>query len=221
MLSEDEGTYLAQELEENFGVKYIKTESPIGLRGTTSFIRKVAEIFGKEAEAEKLIAENEAEIQKVVTEHVLSGKKVFLDANMSDLPRLANLIGRLGGVVAGFSVKTIDLNNRSFLQRLDSITPLAPVIVGSGQYFEKANALSKIQPDYYISQNGNVGFAADLNIIPVSLQNIVLFGYEGLFQIVNAIKNASIFNKQNSGSGLYLESWLKKSGGWYVKQETK
>ena len=73
----------------------------------------------------------------------------------------------------------------------------------------------------YISQNGNVGFAADLNIIPVSLQNIVLFGYEGLFQIVNAIKNASIFNKQNAVTGLYLESWLKKSGGWYVKQETK
>lgn len=221
VLSEDEGTYLAQELEENFGVKYIKTESPIGLRGTTSFLRKVAEVFGKETEAEKIISENEAEIQKIVTEHVLSGKKVFLDANMSDLPRLANLIGRLGGVIAGFSVKTIDLNNRSFLQRLDSIPPLAPVIVGSGQYFEKANALSKIQPDYYISQNGNVGFAADLNIIPVSLQNIVLFGYEGLFQIVNAIKNASIFNKQNAVTGLYLESWLKKSGGWYVKQETK
>ncbi len=231
VLSEDEGTYFAQELEENFGVQFIKTESPIGLRGTTSFLRRVAEIFGKEAEAEKIISENEAEIQKLVTDQVLSGKKVFLDGNLSDLPRLATLTGRLGGEVAGLSVKSIDLYNRSFLQRLDSISPLVPVIVGSGQYFEKANALSKIHPDYYISQNGNVGFAADLGILPVSLQNLVLFGYEGLFQIVNAIKNAEIFTSPvtapdsesdtETSKNLYLSSWLKKSGSWYVKQETK
>ena len=219
VLSEDEGSFLAQELEENFGVKYIKTESPIGLRGTTSFLRRVAEVFGKENEAEKLIIENEKKIQKVVTEQVLSGKKVFLDASLSDLPRLATLTSRLGAEIAGFSVKTVDLNNRSFFKRIDSISPLVPVIVGSGQYFEKANALAKIKPDYYISQSGNVSFAADVGVIPVSLQNLVFFGYEGVFEIVKAIINAGIFS--NSQSSLYLTNWLRKSGGWYVKQETK
>ena len=164
-------------------------------------------------------AKNEKKIQKVVTEQVLSGKKVFLDASLSDLPRLATLIGRLGAEIAGFSVKTVDLNNRSFFKRIDSISPLVPVIVGSGQYFEKANVLAKIKPDYYISQSGNVSFAADLGVIPVSLQNLVLFGYEGVFEIVKAIINAGIFS--NSLSSLYLNNWLRKSGGWYVKQETK
>ena len=219
VLSADEGAYLAEELRDSFGVPYIKTDAPIGLQGTNSFLRNIAKVFGKEEEAEKIIQEKEKDFQKALSDQILSEKKIYFDGKLSDTPRFFTLFTRLGGEITGFSVQTLDLENRSVLQRLDAVPSLTPVIVGSGQYFEKANALSKLKPDYYISQTGSVSFAADQGVIPVSLKNSQIYGYSGINEIIKAIKSASIFTATTTS--LYKEGWLKKSGSWYVKQETK
>ncbi|MBR1402782.1 MAG: nitrogenase component 1 [Treponema sp.] len=219
VLSQDEGGYLAEELRDGFDVAYIKTDAPIGLQGTNAFLRNIAKVFGKEAEAEKIIQEKEAGFQKAISEQILAGKKIYFDGKLSDVTRFFTLFNRLGGEIAGFSVQTIDLENRAFLQRLDSIPSLTPVIVGNGQYFEKANAIAKLTPDYYISQNGAVSFAAEVGAIPVSLKTVQIFGYSGITHIIDALKTAAVFGKNRAS--LYKDAWLKKSGSWYVKQETK
>ena len=219
VLSSDEGAYLAQELKDGFGVNFIKTDAPIGLQGTNAFLRNIAKAFGKEEKCEKIIREKEPLFQKAISEQVLAGKKVYFDGKLSDTPRFSTLFTRLGAEIAGFSVQTVDTENRTVLSRLDSVSPLVPVIVGNGQYFEKANALAKIQADYYVSQNGSVSFAADVGAIPVSLARIPIYGYEGITRIIDAVKNASVFPVRSPS--LYKDAWLKKSGSWYVKQETK
>ena len=221
VLNDEEGAFLAQELEEAYGVKYLKTDTPIGLRGTDEFLKKIGSEFGKEAEVEKLIEEKNRDLQKAVSQKNLSGKKVFLDGHLADLLRLIDIVELFGGEISGLSITTIDINNRKLLQRLHEVSPITPIIIGEGQYFEKANLLSKILPDYYISQKDNVSFAAEVNkaIVPVSLAEITSFGYEGLSEITEILKQAAPFKWSNAT--VYKDSWLKKSGNWYVKQETK
>jgi len=221
VLNDEKGSYLAQELEDAYGVKYIKSDTPIGLLGTNEFLKNIASEFGKEEQVEKLISDNERDIQKAISQKILSGKKVFVDGYLADVLRFGNVIELLGGDVSGLSVTTVDLNNRKLLNKFHELSPLTQIIVGEGQYFEKANALSKIVPDFYLSQNGNVSFAAELNtdIQPISLTEITSFGYEGLFEIIDAFKHSRVFKW--SKNSVYKDSWLKKSGNWYVKQETK
>ena len=221
MLNDEEGFYLAQELEDAYGVKFIKTEAAIGLRGTNEFLKKIGTEFGKDSEVEKLIEDNDKEIQKSISQKILSGKKIVLDGHLADLLRLIDVIELFNGEIAGLFFTTIDTNDRKLLQRFHEVSPITPIIIGEGQYFEKANLLSKVIPDFYISQKDNVSFAAEVNssIVPVSLAEIPTFGYEGLSAITDAINQASVFRWTDNT--VYKDSWLKKSGNWYVKQETK
>ena len=221
VLNDEEGFYLAQELEDAYGVKFIKTEAAIGLRGTNEFLKKIGTEFGKDSEVEKLIEDNDKEIQKSISQKILSGKKIVLDGHLADLLRLIDVIELFNGEIAGLFFTTIDTNDRKLLQRFHEVSPITPIIIGEGQYFEKANLLSKVIPDFYISQKDNVSFAAEVNssIVPVSLAEIPTFGYEGLSAITDAINQASVFRWTDNT--VYKDSWLKKSGNWYVKQETK
>lgn len=219
-LNAGEGGYFAQQLEEVFGVPYIKTKAPVGTRATRHFLNKIGKQLGVEEKTSAYVRENEAKLEDLFTRAHLSDKTVFIDGSMEDVVGIAELTEKLGGRIAGLSVTDVDLDNRRDLDKLSGINPSTTFIVGNGELFEKANILYKKQIDYYIGGKYGASFAREQGAVPVSLDHIPYFGYSGIRELINSIRTASDYKAART-RGLYSESWLKKSSNWYVKQEVK
>jgi len=221
VLNPDEGEYFAKELEEVFNVPYISSEAPIGFRGTKNFILKLATFLNIEDKAIKYIDEVEANLVEIIPKDLLLDKKIFVDASLSKIPAYTRLFKNLGGINVGFASPFVDLDNRKQLLKLDYLSKGVTVVIGNGQYFEKANAISKTQADLYISEYEGSDFAADEGAIVVSLRSIATYGFEGLKELHGLIKKSlRIGNRiSNPSNSLYKTSWKSKKGSWYVKQE--
>jgi nitrogenase molybdenum-iron protein alpha chain len=225
-LNSDQGGYFAQELEEVFGVPYIKTSVPIGLRGTRHWITKLAKELGIEEKAKKYVEQQEEAVEKLVHIKPLEGKNVFLNIDLASAIHFTYLIERLGGNVNGISVPYVDLENRENLKKLHSLSKVTTWIVANGQPFEKANVLSKKPADFYISLDEQTAFAASQSAVPVSLKQTGILGYEGLKNFVKQLERGnnllgSYPLRQEEKTPFYKASWLRKSSNWYVKQEVK
>lgn len=219
VLNSDEGAYFAQELEEAFHVPYIMTGAPVGLRGTRKFIIKLGKFLGIEEKAREYIERKEMEVGKEIKKSPLLGKKVFLDTKLSLAVGFVELIEKIGGTVEGLAIPYVDLQNREFLEKLESLKDATSVVIANGQPYEKANVISKKEIDYYIG-NEAVSFAAEQGSIPVSLAHKPLLGYNGIREFVRLIICSSIYKGQAQNS-IYKPTWLKKSSNWYVKKEVK
>lgn len=227
VLNNGEGDYLAEELEENFGVNYIRTEAPIGVRGTRHFIRRIAKALDIEDKARIYIDSQEKLLDNIITKEPLTGKNVFLDINLAYSVSFAEFIDKLGGKVSGLAVPDVDLHNRDYAQKLTQYAAKAtPIVVSNGQPFEKANVLYKKNADYYVSLYESPVFSAELGCIPVSLSETAILGYDGVRAFIRQLRLSSASKSiqetvENKVSDFYKRSWLKKSSNWYVKQEVK
>lgn len=215
VLNTDEGLYFAQELETSFSVPFIRTASPIGDHSTESFVLAVARALGLEEKANEILQKERAAFEKRTVEKPLSGKTVFLEAFAGHLTEYSQIVTSLGGTVEAVALPSVDTENRAVIQRLAKQHPLLPIIVGNGQQFEKANELSKKHFDYYVSENGQVAFASEYGTIPISLKGLKHYGYSGAAEIASAFTNAVSYQFEQ----VYTQSWLKRSGSWFVKQE--
>ena len=219
VLNPEEGEYLAKELEEVYGVPYIESEAPIGFRGTKKFLLKLAAFLNIEDEVIAYIDKAEAELTNSVIKDVLQDKKIFVDASLSRVPAYARLFTNLGGEVVGFSSSFVDLNNRKQLKRLDFLPKTTIAIIGNGQQFEKANELAKNEIDVFFSENAGSSFATDEGAVVISTKNKVTYGFKGVEVIANSIKKVVGFQNKYRLNSSYKDSWKKRSGNWYVKQE--
>ena len=180
VLNPEEGEYLAKELEEVFDVPYIASEAPIGFRGTKNFLLKLAAFLGIEEKAIEYVDEVEAELTKTLSKDALDGKNIFVDASFSKIPAITRFLKYLGGTVVGIGSPFIDLENKKQLSKLDFLSKGTTVVIGNGQYFEKANALTKTEADIYISEFEGSSFAADEGVAVVATKNIATFGFKGV-----------------------------------------
>lgn len=219
VLNPEEGEYLAKELEEVFGVPYIETDVPVGFRGTKNFLLKLAAFLNIEDEAIGYIDKAEAELSQVVIKDVLKDKKIFVDVALSKVPAYARLFTNLGGEVVGFSSSFVDLDNRKQLKKLDFLPKTTIAIIGNGQQFEKANELAKNSIDIYFSEKSGSSFATDEGAVVISTKNKVTYGFKGVEVIANTIKKVEEFQGKYRLKSSYKESFKKRSGNWYVKQE--
>ena len=219
VLNPEEGEYLAKELEEVFGVPYIETDVPVGFRGTKNFLLKLAAFLNIEDEVIEYIDKAEAELSQVVIKDVLKDKKIFVDVALSKVSAYARLFTNLGGEVVGFSSSFVDLDNRKQLKKLDFLPKTTIAIIGNGQQFEKANELAKNSIDIYFSEKSGSSFATDEGAVVISTKNKVTYGFKGVEVIVNTIKKVEEFQEKYRLKSSYKESFKKRSGNWYVKQE--
>lgn len=219
VLNPEEGDYLAKELEGVFKVPYIESEAPIGFRGTKNFLLKLGTFLKIEDEVIAFIDEAEAKISEQFVSNILEDKRVFVDASLSKVYGYGRLLTNLGGKVVGFSSPFVDLENRKQLKRLDFLQKSAIAIIGNGQQFEKANELSKNEIDIYFSENIGNSFVTDEGAVVVSTKNRVTYGFEGVDVIISSIRRALRLIGNNNGVSSYKDSFKRRSGNWYVKQE--
>ncbi|MFW2486951.1 nitrogenase component 1 [Clostridium chromiireducens] len=222
-LNHDEGFFLGRGLEESYNVPYIKTNVPIGSKNTAEWLQLVAEVFNVQDKAEKIIERENLKKRKLIDKSPLSGLKIYIDLKTSKATSLVSLIKNLGGEVIGITIDEVDKVNKN---KLEELKYDLPVHVGSGQLFEIANILNKLKPDIYIGEAKKTAWVSKLGIIPISIGNVALYGFDGgkkLVDLINkSIKNRELIDSVTANSDLqYKDAWLKKSTNWYIKQEVK
>lgn len=219
VLNPDEGDYLARELEEVYGVPYIESVVPIGFRGTKNFLQKLGSFLNIDEQVVAYIDVAEEKISEQFVSNILENKRVFVDASLSKVYGYGRLLTNLGGQVVGFSSPYVDLENRKQLKRFDFLNKNAIAIIGNGQQFEKANELEKNNIDIYFSENVGNSFVTDEGAIVVSTRNRVTYGFEGVDVIIASVRRALRLQGKNGNNSSYKESFKRRSGNWYVKQE--
>lgn len=222
-INDDEADILLTGLNEKAQVLPIRSGIPIGVEGTSRWLKELGRSVGIQDKVAELISKEEIKLEKYGGSQFLSGKKVFIELQTSVAIELAKFIGELGGEVTGIAVSHIDDLNKENLKALpDELT----VKVGDGQPFETANMLIKNKPDFYIGGSGNVSWVSKLGILPISVEKKILYGYEGALELIESFKKAekrrrfTDYLAENTELP-YSEAWLKKNANWYIKQEER
>ena len=222
-VNDDEADVLISGIFEKSQVPSISSKVPIGISGTSSWLNELGKSLGIQDKVTEFIDKEEKRLEKYVSKLPLIGKKVFIDLSTSVAIELASFIEELGGEVSGISIGHIDNLN---LDKLKALSKEVFVQIGDGQPFELANILLKNKPDYYIGDFDHVGLISKIGILPISVTNKILYGYEGAIELIKSIqkleKGKGFVNYLSKNTKIpYKETWLKKSANWYIKQEVK
>ncbi len=222
-VADDEADVLIHGLNEKFGIPVIKSPVPIGIRGTGEWLLELGKAAGIQEKVIKLIAAEEEKVKKYISKKPLARKKVFIALDAGAAAGLVEFIEELGGEVTGIAFSHIDRLNQD---KLKTLPKEVFIKVGDGQPFELANLLVKNKPDFYIGGVEHTGLAASLGILPISVANKILYGYEGAIQLIQAIlklekRRGFVDYLAENTKHPYKESWLKRSANWYIKQEVK
>lgn len=222
-INSDEADVFLKGLKEKSGVPYIKSLAPIGTNATAQWLTELGKLLFIEDKVVALIREEEKRVEKYICHHPFNGLKVYVDLRTLQAVSIAGLIGELDGELIGVTVSHIDELNKSKLKEFEKDVVIG---VGDGQFFEIANILSKNPADYYISDGGKLSWLSSFPTLPISVENKILYGYEGIIEFTKAIQRAkrgrhfSDYLTENTKTQ-YKESWLGKSTNWYIKQEVK
>ncbi len=221
--------YFLKHLQEKYGVPYILKHMPIGIQNTGDWLREVAAFFHLEEEAEKLIRQEEADLQTALREFkpVFAGKKVFISAG--EIRAFANgyLLTELGFEICGIRSFHHDQFAELEYQKLASICPGDfPVNIANAQPFEEANLLKKLKPDLFLGHwNGNAT-ASKLGIATHVIYNTGFnyIGYKGAYELARRLyrqlNNPSLNRNLSEHLTLpYSQNWYQRNPFHYIKSQ--
>ncbi|MDR2753428.1 MAG: nitrogen fixation protein NifE [Oscillospiraceae bacterium] len=200
-------------LERAYGIPYSHTIMPIGSRNTDRWLRGVAKIMGKEAEAEAYIAKERAAVAPLVAnlKERLTGKTVFITGGTGRTFAAGALVDDFGMRLLGMQTPTYDKYVQEDVEKLNAIHGNFVLDVANMMPFEQVNLLKKLQPDVFI---GVPVWAARLGLPTTHVLDIKrpTLGYRNLVylgqKIAAQIENPG-YNKRIAAyaSLPYKESW--------------
>lgn len=209
-------------LEEDYGIPYSHTVMPIGIRNTDKWFRGIAKILGKEAEVEKIIAEEHKRIEPLVAKirSRLEGKRVFICGGTGRSFAAAALIDDFGMRLVGLETPTYDEDAQIDVEYLNTIHKDFIIDVANMQPFEQVNLVKKLKPDAFI---GVPDWAAKLGIPTTHVLDgkRPTMGYDGLLYLGNKIADQLSnpgFNKKLAAHVKlpYRDSWYEENPFKYI-----
>jgi nitrogenase molybdenum-iron protein alpha chain len=202
-----------KELRDRYGIPFSHTIMPIGTRNTDRWLRGVAAVMGKEAEAETYIREEKAKIAPLVEDlrRRLEGKTVFICGGTGRSFAGAALVDDFGMKLVGMETPIYDADAQVDTEQLTEIYGDYTLGVGNMMPFEQVNLLSKLQPDVFIGVPiwaARLGFPTthvlDIKRPTMGYRNLVYLGNKIACQIENPGLNKQI---ARYASLPYKESW--------------
>lgn len=194
------GTYIGNGLEEKYGVPYIRTINPMGVKGFETWFREIGKVIGKSEEVEKYIQEQrEIYIPKIEeAAKDLKGLRAVIGMGPGYTYEISRVLEELGMEVVWalawhYDYKYDDGNVPPALKYLLKTSPNnIPLSVADQQNFEVLNILNTYKPDVYFSRHpGTTVWAIKQGISAVYVADeYMCFGYEGTLRLVEAIRDA-------------------------------
>jgi nitrogenase molybdenum-iron protein alpha chain len=184
--------YFLGYLEERFGVPVLIQHMPIGIENTGLWLRDVAARFGLEQEAERIITQEEQELQAALAEFrpLFAGKTVFISAGEFRALATARLLEELGFRVVGIrSFHHDEFAEVEYRKLADSSSEDYVVDIANVQPFEEANLLRRLKPDLFLGHANGNGTAAKLGIPTHVIYNtgLAYIGYKGVYELARRL----------------------------------
>jgi nitrogenase molybdenum-iron protein alpha chain len=209
-------------LEEKYDIPYSHTVMPIGIRNTDKWFRGIAQVVGKEKEAEEIIAREHERVQPLVDKikERLQGKRVFICGGTGRSFAAAALIDDFGMELVGLETPTYDDDAQADIEYLNGIHKDFVVDIANMQPFEQVNLVKKLKPDVFI---GVPEWAAKLGIPTTHVLDMKrpTMGYDGLIflgnKIADQLSNPGFNKKLSKHVRLpYKDSWYEEDAFKYI-----
>jgi nitrogenase molybdenum-iron protein alpha chain len=186
-----EGRLLGEYLEKEMRIPAYYFSPPIGIAGTSQWLRNLSEKVGRQKEADLFLQSHENAVGAFLREQPLTGKKIYISGEISVAIGLSDLVEEYGGRVVGLSITSIDKNTIQLLE--DSYAKHQwdfPIHVGDGQLFEQINIIRRLTPDLYLGEWGQTPQVAQSGIPSICHSALPLYGYDAAVHIVHKLLNA-------------------------------
>jgi len=233
------GSYLAAVLEQEFGVPELPTAPPYGIAQTDRWFRALGKLLGKEAVAEKVIAEKKAEYVPQIDalreklQNVRGGRplKAYVTGGAAHGHALLSVLGELGIEAAGAGIFHHDPlfdngepDNDQLAQRVKDYGDVPNFNVCNKQEFELVNTLYRLRPDLLLARHGGMTlWGAKLGIPSLLVgDEHYSMGYEGLVRygerILETLENDEfVKNLEKHAINPYTQWWLRQQPGAFLK----
>lgn len=219
--------YFVNHIRETYGIPFLIDTIPIGRKNTDRWIRRIAEPFGLEKEAEQLIALENRLLDESLEpfRKTLAGKRAFLAGGEVRIIATAEILQDLDMQVVGFKAHHFDQFIEPMFDSLEDVDDVV-IDVATNQPFEQSNLLNRIRPDVFITHTGGNNIAAKhgLPILPLFGPSYNYLGYSGVYEVVRRlgriVKNFQ-FNKKLSRhlSLPFKKEWYEKDPFAYIKAQ--
>ncbi|MDR0887899.1 MAG: hypothetical protein LBM39_01775 [Candidatus Methanoplasma sp.] len=192
------GTYLAEGLEQGFGIPQVRAPQPYGISGTDAWLRDLARLTHREELIEKYIAKEHARIAPEIEElkKKLKGLQGFVSTGSAYAHGLITVLRELGVTVNGSLVfhhdpiyDSEDPTQDSLAYMVDNYGNIDDFTVSNRQPYQFYTLLQKHRPDFIIIRhNGLAPLAAKLGVPAAPLgDEHVAIGYQGIINLGNVI----------------------------------
>jgi Nitrogenase molybdenum-iron protein, alpha and beta chains len=229
------GSYLGAALEQEFGVPEIKVSAPYGIPQTERWFRELGRMTGKEAEAEKLLAEERERYLPRIEElrAIFAGKKAHVTAGASHGHALIAVLSELGFKVTGASIFHHDplydnaaVGADALQSTVEDYGDVPRYAVCNKQEYELVNVLNRERPDVLLARHGGMTLWGGKLGIPTLLIGDEHFGmgYKGLVnygeKILDILENDEfVKNLAKHAINPYTQWWLDQSPNAFFKED--
>lgn len=219
-------TYMAQALEQEYGVPEIKAPQPYGSKGTDAWLRELARVTKREEKAEAYIAREHERIADKLAElrNKLKGVKGFIATGSAYAHAMIEVLRELGVEVESSLVFHHDPVYDSQDSRQDTLSHLVDnagdvhLAVGNRQQYQFHALLQNVKPDFIIIRhNGLAPLASRLGIpsIPLGDEHHPL-GYQGLLNLGESILDVLAQKKFHQDLAAHVRLPYSK---WWLAQK--
>ncbi|MDR3315523.1 MAG: hypothetical protein LBS98_03455 [Coriobacteriales bacterium] len=218
------GSYMSSVLEQEYGVKAIRTSPPYGVPATDRWLRELGELLGKPEVAEQIIAEEREKYLSRIEElrAQLVGKTAYVTAGAGHGHSLLALLGELGLKAQGAAIFHHDPINDIEADESDALAHtvrdygnVPNFNVCNKQEFELVNMLTRIRPDILLARHGGMTlWGAKLGIPSLLIGDEHYgMGYSGLVnygeRILETLENDEfVKNLERHAINPYTKWWL-------------
>jgi nitrogenase molybdenum-iron protein alpha chain len=178
--------YLALYLEEKYDMPYLIHSMPLGIAATGEWLLAVAERFGREEAARRLIEAEERCLSAALAplRESLRGKRAIVNGGVIRVAQLALMLSELEMEVVNVRAYHYDDFSDDAYRRLEELLPDTEVNVAPGQISEFVNILKREKPDLCISHGGTNAWVTKTGVpsVPLFSPAHCYFGYKGVFE---------------------------------------
>ncbi|HBC91675.1 MAG TPA: nitrogenase [Pelotomaculum sp.] len=222
--------YFVEHMKSKYNIPFILRTIPIGISNTNKWLLDIAKFFGIEAQAQKLIDYEVKELNSALKPYreFLKGKTAFLGGGEIRILTTAELLHSLGLEILGLRGFHFDRYGEGLLDELLEEIPAsekAIINIGTGQPFEQANLLEKLQPDVFVGHPGGNGWAnkQGIPVFPLFGQAYNYMGYVGVFEVARRLtrllKNTSYSRNIVKHAQLpYRKDWYAQDPFIYIEK---
>ena len=222
--------YILHHLKDRYGIPFVLRHMPVGIENTGQWLRDIAAIYGKSAEAESLINQEEAELRVALEPFlaVLRGKRAFLSAGEFRALATANLLCELGCELVAVRPFHHDEFANVEYDKLKRNAGDIPLNIANCQPFEEANLIARLKPDLFLGHLVGNSTASKLGVATHTIYHIGLnyVGYRGAFELARRLarqlRNPAFHRNFAQNLKLpYTKRWYRSDPYVYIKTQTE